>query len=53
MKRIGGWILGLYILYLFKSAIGIDILPNRSAWWWLKLPIAPIMQARDASQWQS
>jgi hypothetical protein len=49
--RAGRWILGLYALYLIKSAMGINILPNVSAPRILKLPIAPIMQARYGQDW--
>ncbi len=54
MKRarlIGAWILALYALYLLKSAMGISLLPNYSAWWVLKLPIAPLMEARYGKNW--
>ncbi len=48
MKRFAGWILGIYALYLFKSAIGINLSPHYSAWSWLKLPIAPILNAHNS-----
>jgi hypothetical protein len=50
-RRIGAGVLGLYVLYLVKSALGINLLPNHSAWRVLKLPIAPIMQARYGKNW--
>jgi hypothetical protein len=51
IRRAGPWILGLYALYLIKSVMGINILPNVSAPSIFKLPIAPIMQARYGSDW--
>jgi hypothetical protein len=39
-------LLTLYALYLVKSAVGINILPNHSLWWPFKLPIQGIMEAR-------
>jgi hypothetical protein len=39
-------LLSLYALYLVKSAVGINILPNHSLWWPFKLPIQGIMEAR-------
>jgi hypothetical protein len=51
MQRISLWCLSLYGLYLIKSAMGINILQNYSAWWVLKLPIQPIMEARYGSNW--
>jgi hypothetical protein len=50
-RRVSGWILGLYGLYLVKSAMGISFLPNYSASRMLKLPIAPIMEARYGKNW--
>ncbi len=46
------WLLGLYSLYLLKSALGINLLPNYSAAWVLKLPIQPILDARHGSNWR-
>ena len=33
----------LYLLYLVKSALGINISDRYSAWGFLKLPIQPIL----------
>jgi hypothetical protein len=51
MKRFASLTFGLYALYLIKSAVGINIAPNYSAPWWVKLPVAPIMAARDPHFW--
>jgi amino acid permease len=51
MKRFASLTFGIYALYLVKSAVGINISPNYSMPWWVKLPIAPIMAARDANYW--
>jgi hypothetical protein len=48
MKRFMGLTFGIYALYLVKSAVGVNILTNYSAPWWVKLPIAPIMAARNS-----
>jgi hypothetical protein len=41
----------LYGLYLVKSAWGINITDRYSAPWWVKLPIASIMEARYGDDW--
>jgi hypothetical protein len=51
MKRFSHWMLGGYALYLCKTAIGINILPNHSAPWFFKLPIAPLMDAKYGEYW--
>jgi hypothetical protein len=51
LKRAGAVILGLYVLYLVKCAVGISLFPQFSAWHFLKLPIAPIMEARYGKHW--
>jgi hypothetical protein len=51
IKRAGGWIFAFYILYLIKSALGISFFPGFSAARMLKLPIAPIMEARYGKNW--
>ncbi len=48
MKRFMGLTVGIYALYLVKSAMGINILDNHSLPWWVKLPIAPIMAAHES-----
>lgn len=39
MKRFIGLTLGIYALYLVKSAVGINISANYSMPWWVKLPM--------------
>jgi hypothetical protein len=51
IKRAGGWIFAFYILYLIKSALGISFFPGFSAARILKMPIAPIMEARYGKNW--
>jgi hypothetical protein len=51
MRRFIGLTFGVYALYLVKSAMGINISDNYTMPWWVKLPIAPIMQARDPNNW--
>ncbi|HEY9639470.1 MAG TPA: hypothetical protein V6C57_03245 [Coleofasciculaceae cyanobacterium] len=36
----------LYLLYLVKSAVGINLSDRYSAWGVFKLPIQPILKAR-------
>jgi hypothetical protein len=50
--RIAVWIVGIYGLYLVKSALGISIFPNYSASRIFKMPIAPIMEARFGKNWK-
>lgn len=52
LQQSGYALLGLYALYLVKSAMGISLLPGYSAWRVLKLPIQPIMEARYGKNWQ-
>jgi hypothetical protein len=51
LRRAGAGVLGFYVLYLVKCAIGISLFPQFSAWHFLKLPIAPIMEARYGKHW--
>ncbi|MFM2429668.1 MAG: hypothetical protein RLZZ511_881 [Cyanobacteriota bacterium] len=43
----------VYGLYLVKSACGINITDRYSAPWWVKLPIASIMESRYGDHWHS
>jgi hypothetical protein len=36
-------LLSLYLLYLIKSALGINLSDRHSAWGILKLPIQPVL----------
>jgi hypothetical protein len=53
MKRFASLTFGIYALYLIKSAVGINISSSYSMPWWVKLPIAQMMEARDPNHWHS
>jgi hypothetical protein len=38
--------LALYLLYLVKSAVGINLSQKYSAWGIFKLPIAPLLHSK-------
>lgn len=49
LRRGCGWLLGLYVLYLIKSALGINLLANYSAPRVFKWPIRPVLDARSGA----
>jgi hypothetical protein len=51
LRRSAAILGGFYVLYLCKTALGVDLLPNFSAWRVFKQPIAPILEARYGKNW--
>jgi hypothetical protein len=46
LQQIALILFSLYLLYLIKSAVGINLSDRYSAWGFVKLPIQPILRAR-------
>ena len=51
VRRSGAILGGIYVLYLCKTALGINLFPQFSAWRVFKQPIAPILEARYGKNW--